>query len=190
MGGAGRQSPRQHGQLCNHHDNQGLFKISVKVSFKKISWNETTYPLTFKIIFKCCALTHWGRVTHICVGKLTIIGSDNGLSPGRRQTIFWTNARILLIGPLGTTFSETSTRIQAFSFKKMHLKMSSAKWRLFRLGLNVLTQKCSPVLYNAVVFGIKYNMLNYYLISSLKAISIFKHQSNSWRGDSIHQSVN
>ena len=78
-------------------------------------------------------------MTHICVGKLTIIGSDNGLSPGRRQAIFWTNARILLIGHLGTTFSETSTRIQAFSFKKMHLKMSSAKWRLFRLGLNVLT---------------------------------------------------
>ena len=32
-------------------------------------------------------LTHWGRVTHICVGKQTIIGSDNGLSPGRRQAI-------------------------------------------------------------------------------------------------------
>ena len=33
------------------------------------------------------ALTHWGQVTHKCVGKLTIIGSDNGLSPGRRQAI-------------------------------------------------------------------------------------------------------
>ena len=32
-------------------------------------------------------LTHEGRVTHICVGKLTIIGSDNGLAPGRRQAI-------------------------------------------------------------------------------------------------------
>ena len=42
-------------------------------------------------------LTHWGRVTHICVSKLTIIGSDNGLSPGRRQAIIWTNAGILLI---------------------------------------------------------------------------------------------
>ena len=51
-------------------------------------------------------LTHWGRLTHICVGKLTIIGSDNGLSPGRRQAIIWTNAGILLIGPLGTNFSE------------------------------------------------------------------------------------
>ena len=45
-------------------------------------------------------LTHWGRVTHICVNKLTIIGSDNGLSPGRRQAIIRTNAGILLIGVL------------------------------------------------------------------------------------------
>ena len=52
-------------------------------------------------------LTHWGRVTHICVSKLTIIGSDNGLSPDRRQAIIWTNAGLsLLIGPLGTNFSE------------------------------------------------------------------------------------
>ena len=124
-------------------------------------------------------LTHWGRVTHICVGKLTIIGSDNGLWPGWRQAIFWTNAGILLIGPLrtnlcemlitrpqwvnssppstaymrqwtgsalvqtiiwtnagllligslGTNFSEIWIKIQNFSFMKMHLKISSAKWR-------------------------------------------------------------
>ena len=76
-------------------------------------------------------LTHWGRVTHICVGKQTTIGSDNGLSPGRRQTTIWTNAGILLFGPLGTNFSEILIGIQTFSFKKMHLKMSSAKWRPF-----------------------------------------------------------
>ena len=50
-------------------------------------------------------ITHWGRVTHICVNKITIIGSDNGVSPDRRQAIIWTNAGILLIGPLGTNFS-------------------------------------------------------------------------------------
>ena len=33
------------------------------------------------------SLTHWGRVTHICVSKLSIFGLDNGLSPGRRQAI-------------------------------------------------------------------------------------------------------
>ena len=59
-------------------------------------------------------LTHWGRVTHICVGKLTIIGSDNGLSPERPQAIIWTNAGILLIGPLGTNFSEILIEIQTF----------------------------------------------------------------------------
>ena len=45
-------------------------------------------------------------MTHKCVSKLTTIGSDNGLSPGRRQAIIWTIAGILLIGPLGTNFSE------------------------------------------------------------------------------------
>ena len=38
------------------------------------------------------------------VGKLTNIGSDNGLSPGRRQAILWINTEILLTGPLGTNF--------------------------------------------------------------------------------------
>ena len=51
-------------------------------------------------------LTHWGRVTHICISKLTIIGSDNGLSPGGCQAIIWTNAGLLLIAPLETNFSE------------------------------------------------------------------------------------
>ena len=75
-------------------------------------------------------------MTHICISKLTIIGSDNGLSPGRCQAIIWTNARILLIRTLGTNSSEILSAIGTFSFKKMHLKMLSAKWHLFRLGLN------------------------------------------------------
>ena len=83
-------------------------------------------------------LIHWDRVTHICVSKLTIIGSDNGLSPGQRQAIIWTNAGILLIRPLGTNFNEMLIEILTFSFMKMRLKVSSAKWRPFCLGLNVL----------------------------------------------------
>ena len=83
-------------------------------------------------------LTHWGRVTHICVNNLTTIGSVNGSSPGRRKAITWTNAGILLIGPLGTNFSEILIEIPKFSFKKMHLKVSSGKWRPFCLGLNEL----------------------------------------------------
>ena len=84
-------------------------------------------------------LTHWGRVTLICVGKQTIIGSDNGLSPSRRQAIIWTNARILLIQTPGTNFSEILSEIPTFSFKKTHMKTSSAKRWPFCLGLNVLT---------------------------------------------------
>ena len=72
-------------------------------------------------------LTHWGRVTHICVSKLTII-----------TAIIWTNAGILLIWPIGTYFSEISFDIQTFSFKKIHFKMSSEKWWPFCLGPNVL----------------------------------------------------
>ena len=83
-------------------------------------------------------LTHWGRATNICVSKLTIIGSDNGLSPDRRQAIIWTNAGLLLIEPVGTNFCETLVEIHTFSFTKMHLKMSFGKRRLFCLGLNVL----------------------------------------------------
>ena len=77
-------------------------------------------------------------MTHICVNKLTIIGSDNGFSPDRRQAIIWTNAGILLIGTLGTTFGEILIEILTFSFKKMRLKVSSAKRRPFCLGLNEL----------------------------------------------------
>ena len=81
-------------------------------------------------------LTHWGRVTH----KSTVIGSDNGLSSGWRQAIIWRNAGILLIEPLWTNFSEifSEIKINPFSFKKMHLKMSSGKWWPFCVGLNVL----------------------------------------------------
>ena len=73
-------------------------------------------------------LTHRGWVTHICVGNQTIIGSDKGLSPGRRQAIIWTNVGILLVGHSGRNFSEILIEIHPFSFKKMHLKMSSAKF--------------------------------------------------------------
>ena len=85
-------------------------------------------------------MSQWDRVTHICISKLTIIGSDNGLPPSRHQAIIWTNAGILLIRPLGANFSEILIEIYTFSFKKMHLKMSSGKWQPFCLGHNVLIQ--------------------------------------------------
>ena len=87
-------------------------------------------------------LTHWGRVMHICVGKLIITGSDNGLSPDQRKAIISANAGLLSIGPLRTYFSENSIKIQQFSLKKMHMKMSSVTWCPSCLGLNVLNIIC------------------------------------------------
>ena len=84
-------------------------------------------------------------MTHICVSKLIITDSDTGLSPGRSQAIIWANDGILLIGPSETNLSEISSEISeieihTFSFNKMHMKMSSGKWRRFCLGLNALTR--------------------------------------------------
>ena len=111
--------------------------------FSWLLWRKKSHTRICCLIYSvelCLHLfkTHWGRVTHKCVSKLTIIGSDNGLSPGGRQAIIWTNAGILFIQTLGKNFSEILGEIHSFSFLKIHLKMSSAKWRLFGLGLNEL----------------------------------------------------
>ena len=90
--------------------------------------------------YQTTVLTHWGRMTHICVSEVTSIGSDNGSSPGQRQGIIWTNTAILIIGPMGTNFSEILIEILTLSLKKTHFNVSSAKWRPFCLGLNVLTR--------------------------------------------------
>ena len=76
-------------------------------------------------------------MTHASVCNLTIIGSDKFLSPGRHQAIILTNAGILLIGPLEQSFSKMLIGIHTFSFKKMHLKITSAKWQPFCPGLNM-----------------------------------------------------
>ena len=69
-------------------------------------------------------LTHWDRVMHMHQ-LTTTIGSDNSLAHGRRQTIIWTKARILLIGPLGKNFSEISIKIHALAWcmHKFSVKM-------------------------------------------------------------------
>ena len=136
--------------LCNTTpESQSIQLKQVRLMFMHgIHWiSYMNISLTCLSCIPCMniSLTHWGRVTLICISKLIIIGSDNGLSLGRRQAIIWTNAGIWSMGPLGTNFSEILIEIYTFSFKKMHLKMSSAKWRLFGLGLNVLTcLSCIP----------------------------------------------
>ena len=90
------------------------------------------------LLYRIGILTHGGWVMFRRVSNVTIIGSDDGLSPSRRrQAIICPNARLTLIGPLGTNFCENLIKLHAFSFKMMHLKMSSGKWRTSCLGLNV-----------------------------------------------------
>ena len=129
-----------------------LFRPSVKLHILGPLWGKPPVTSGFpsqmasnaeSVTVSCCHhLTHWGRATHLCVSNLTIIGSDNGLSPDRRQAIIWTNAGILSIRPLGTNFSEILTRNNIFSFKKMHLKILSGKSQPFCLGVNVIMGCC------------------------------------------------
>ena len=115
---------------------QGQFRTkSSRYQFTKWVWKrrfQNQRPTSWHLF------SSLGRVTHMCVSKLSSIGADNGLAPARRQAIIWTNAVILLIGPPGTNFSKLLFEIHTFSFKKIHLKISSGKWRPFCLGLNIL----------------------------------------------------
>ena len=122
-------------------------------------------------------------MTHICVDNLTNIGSDNGLSPGRRQAIIWTNVGILLIEPLGTNFSEFWNVIHIFSLKKMHLQMSSAKWRPFSLGLNVLNRRM-PQIHN---HGFSHHVFWYISLSGVP--DLWDHNKILSGGDLSHYQV-
>ena len=128
--------------------NNGIINVEARTWLSNYISHKTIDIVTYSL--HKLRLTHWGLVTHICVGKQTNIGSDNGLSPGRRQTIICTNDGILLIRTLGTNFNEILREIHSFSFKKTHLKMSSAKWRLSRLGLNELSTVLSNMLSGVV----------------------------------------
>ena len=95
-----------------------LWLVMLSWGMRKIGQQSCTNSWKLSVIsLAVVTITHWGWVTHICIGNLTIIGSDNGFWPGRRQAITWTNVGILLIRPLGTNFSEMSIEIHTFSFK-------------------------------------------------------------------------
>ena len=73
-----------------------------------------------------CGQSHWSRVTHICVSKLTIVGSDNGLLLGRGHATIWSNAWMLLIGP----FEQISVKSLS---QCIHSRSRNCIWK-FRLG--------------------------------------------------------
>ena len=108
----------------------GEFPAQMASSAEMFPFDDVIMYIYIKAFYSL-VLTHWGQVTHICISKLTIIGSDNGLSPGRRQAIIWTNAWILLIWHLGTNFSEILIEIHTFSFTKMCLSLNIVRFHPF-----------------------------------------------------------
>ena len=132
------------------------------LKLKTWNWNKHSEPCAYLVGCTVLDITygehvmilnHWGRVTHICVSRLTTIGSDNGLSPGRHQAVIWTDAALLLTRPLEINFSEILIKIRIFSFKKIRFKMSSGKWCLFCLGLNELIKKFGAKVTGIYIFG-------------------------------------
>ena len=138
-------------------------------------------------------LTNWGQVTNICISKLTIIVSNNGLSPGRRQAIIWNNVWILLVWPLDTNFSEILIEIHTFSFNKICLKVLPSKWRPFCLGLNVLHSlwTCNDnatyvdLSYGASLVSSNSNLMFTFIIAMLQVISCCIHLYYCLGSDSI-----
>ena len=115
-----------HAILCSKHTNP--WKIIIDRSFrccppravflKLVLWRQ--HRIAWLDLWRHAKVRHWHHIS-----------SGNGLQPVWRQTITWTNADVLSIGPLGTNFSEIRIKIKNFSFMKMHLKTSTAKWRPF-----------------------------------------------------------
>ena len=101
-----------------------------------------------------CDLTHWGRVKHMCVSKISIIVSDNGLWTQSHylnqclNIVNWTPGRL--------NFREILNEINTVSFKKMHLNMSSAQWRFFPLSLNEVIARPCPKFNGALVKAPQY----------------------------------
>ena len=119
-------------------------------------------------------------MTHICISKLTIIGSDNDLSPGRRQVIIWTNAGLLSIGTLRTNFSEILSEIYTFSLKENAFK-------------NVVCKIAAPLLWPQCVNNVEVSKsylpkdvwtalpcFRLYLGLRLKAFITYIHVRRNW----------
>ena len=98
-------------------------------------------------------------IMYICVSNITVIGSDNGLSPGWRQAIICVKDGILLVGPLGTNFSEILIEIHTFSLKKMHLKMLSVKWDQ---NTHWIASTNIHTLMSAILYTISYYLIPFY----------------------------
>ena len=118
-----------------------FFDLCLNKRLRKQSWGWwfRRYRAHYDVIVINCRqrcpgvheLTHWGRLTR---QSLVIQWLVAYTAPSHYQN------HILSIWILGTNLKFKS-KPKNFLFKKMRLKMSSAKWRPFCLGLRVLTDK-------------------------------------------------
>ena len=131
--------------------------------------SQTTFPNAFSWMkmYEFRLRFHWILFPRV---KLTIsqhwfrswLGAGQATSHVLNQwwLVYWriyaSLGLIVLIRPLhvGTKFSETVIEIHSFSLRKMHLEISSVKWRPFCRGLNVSihVNKMSPTSSDAMEF--------------------------------------
>ena len=86
---------------------------------------------------------------------MTIIVSENGLSPGRRQAIIWNNAGILLIGPLGTNFTGILYRNSCIFIQEKAFE--NVVWKMAVILSRPQCVKCHIALDTDLVFNLIYN---------------------------------
>ena len=135
--------------------SQTMCLCSFIQSIIDLLWTDNTHCcLTFERLDNQLICTHY-RI--YASANWVNIGAANGLSPARCWAITWTNADLLSNGPSGTNFSEIWIATLTFSFRKMRLKMSSAKCRPSCLGISVF-------------IGLS---LNYVIVRCLSSTSLF-----------------
>ena len=88
---------------------------NISVTPRKAARSDGNYPVSVDSAIS--SVISYLTVNSLRPSDAYIFGSDNGLSPVRRQAIIWTNDGILSIGPLGTNFSEILIKIHIFSLK-------------------------------------------------------------------------
>ena len=170
------------------NERNGHIRKSHNKAFHLVAIAQTTTLVPYHLCHVTAThLTHWGRVTLICVSNLTIIGSGNGSSPSQRQAIIWTNDGFLSTGRLGTNFSQIVFEIQTFSFKKIHWKMSSEKWQPFCLGPNVL--KMGYPWMKSTVLSSKELQLTDWSQSISSVVQLLNHLGLAKQAPSHHQAV-
>ena len=126
----------RHHDLCNHNTRKQNTTWPCAYHMGCIVWNYIPHLYLHQrghrkhFFSRPFYLIHWGRVTHIWAGNLAIIGSDNGLSPGRHRAIIWTNAGILSTRQTGNKLQWNVNQnseffIQENAFEKVVWKMSA-----------------------------------------------------------------